>query len=128
MIKYKGTTSNLLTDLSLELGNAVNLSQSEHLLLQFFQWLVQDLSTEQKVQLICSLPIHLKPFCAGSNMHKKMTASLVPIHTSKKTSTRILTVLKKYTTEDVFLLMCSCLPDTTSIKSSTLHDKVFLVA
>lgn len=128
MIKYKGVTSNLLTELSLELGSAVNLNQSEHVLLQFFQWLVQDLSTEKKVHLICSLPTHLKPFCTGTNSYKKMTASLIPVHTSKKTCTRILTVLKKYTSEDVFLLMCSCLPDTTFLKSSTLQEKVFLVA
>ena len=128
MIKYKGVTSNLLTELSLELGSAVNLNQSERVLLQFFQWLVQDLSTEKKVQLICSLPTHLKPFCTGKNGQNKTTASFIPTQTFKKTRTSVLTILKKYMSTDAFHLMCSCLPDTVSQESSTLHKKVFLVA
>lgn len=128
MIKYKGVTSNLLTELSLELGSSVNLNQSEGVLLQFFQWLVQDLSTEKKVQLICSLPTHLKPFCTEKNYRNKSTASFIPTQTFKKTGTSVLTILKKYMPADAFLLMCSCLPETTSLESSTLHKKVFLVA
>ena len=128
MIKYKGVTSNLLTDLSLALGNAVNLNQSEHTLLQFFQWLVQDLSTEKKVQLICSLPVHLKPFCTGTNTQKKAVASLSSTRPFKKNLQTILSILKKYMPGDTFYLMYGCLPDTTPLKSSTLYEKVFLVA
>lgn len=127
MIKYKGVTSNLLTDLSLELGNTVNLNQSEHVLLQFFQWLVQDLSTEKKVQLICSLPVHLKPFCTGTNSQKKIF-SIPSTRPFKKNLQSILLILKKFMSEETFFQMCNCLPDTTSIKHSGLSEKVFLVA
>jgi len=128
MIKYKGVTSNLLTDLSLELGNTVNLNQSEYVLLQFFQWLVQDISTEKKVQLICSLPVHLKPFCTGTTVHKKTSTSSPPTRPFKKNLQSILSILKKYMHKETFFLMCDCLPDSISVKHSTLPEKVFLVA
>jgi hypothetical protein len=128
MIKYKGITSNLLTELSMKLSNTVNLNQSEHILIQFFQCLVQDLSTEKKVQLICTLPVHLKPFCTASKYHKTRIASVTVTRPFKKNLQSILTILKKYMSEDAYLLMCNYLPDTAAIKSSTLPEKVFLVA
>lgn len=128
MIKYKGVTSNLLTELSMELSNTVNLNQSEHTLLQFFQWLVQDLNTEKKVLLICTLPVHLKPFCTGTNYQKKNTHSVVTTRPFKKNLQSILRTLKKYMSEDAFLLMSRSLPDTTALTFLTLPEKVFMVA
>jgi hypothetical protein len=128
MIKYKGITSNLLSDLSLELGTAVNLSHSELVLLQFFKWIVSDLSTEKKVHLICNLPVHLKPFCTEIHYQKKTNAAIIPTQALKKTHTSVLNILKKYMPADSFILMCSCLPEAPSHESSTLPQKVFLVA
>lgn len=128
MIKYKGVTSNLLTELSLELGNTVDLNQSEHTLLQFFKWLVQDLDTEKKVQLICSLPVHLKPFCTGTSVQKRMATTTYTARPFKKNMQSILSILKKYMSEETFFMMSSCLPTSISSKSSTLAEKVFLVA
>ncbi|WP_018342342.1 hypothetical protein [Cytophaga aurantiaca] len=128
MIKYKGITSNLLTDLSLELCSAVNLNYSEHMLLKFFQWIAHDLSTEKKVALICLLPVHLKPFCTETNFPKQTTTLSVSSHSLKKTNTIILAVLKKYMTEDTFHLICSYLPETVPQQSVSLPEKIFLVA
>ena len=128
MIKYKGITSNLLTELSMELSNTVNLNQSEHILIQFFQWLVQDLSVEKKVQLICTLPIHLKPFCTATNYPKTRITSATITRPFKKNLQSILTILKKYMPVDAFLLIGIYLPDTAVLKSSTLPEKECLVA
>lgn len=128
MIKYKGITSNLLSDLSLEISSAVNLSHSEQALLQFFQWITHNLDTEKKVALICLLPVHLKPFCTETNFPKQAATSFFNSYAFKKTHPAILAVLGKYMTEDAFHLMCSYLPETAPQRSIPLSAKVFLVA
>lgn len=64
MIKYKGQTSTLLTDLCRELNISVDLKASEEILKSFFEMLLKELPADKAIDLICSLPACLKPFCS----------------------------------------------------------------
>lgn len=67
LIKYKGHTSEILTDLCIELGIAVNLNVAENILKQFFTLSFKDLNTEKSIDLLINLPPFLKPFHSRSN-------------------------------------------------------------
>lgn len=128
MIKYKGMTSNLLTDISLQFGTSVNLKQSEAILKHFFFWIAQHATVEEKVALICSLPTHIKPFCSITASEAEITAHLFCDSRVKKTILSVLMTLQKYIPASTFFKLCGSLPELLPFQPSAANKKVFLVA
>lgn len=128
MIKYKGRTSDLLADLSLEFGTSINLKQSEVILIHFFQWLTQNLSSEEKAQLICSLPTFIKPFCSSTAPQSESVLHLYKAPVLKKTVVAVLITLQRYITAPIFFQLCNCFPDPQLFQTAPTTKKIFLVA
>lgn len=128
MIKYKGRTSDLLADISLQLGTSVNLKQSEVTLIHFFKWLTQNLSSDEKAQLICDLPTFIKPFCSAPAQQSEAVLHLYKAPVLKKTVLTVLKTLQKYITAPMFFQICNYLPDPLLFQPTTTTKKVFLVA
>jgi|GEM_PF-1230928 len=127
-IKYKGLTSDLLADLSLQFGPTINLNKSKEILVHFFQCIMEDLTTDKKVQLICSLPHHIKPFCNGISYSSETTSLLFKTHTEEKTIASILIILKKYIPEASFLQIYRYYTDHVFRGTDAQPEKIFQVA
>ncbi|MBC7451977.1 MAG: hypothetical protein H7259_10850 [Cytophagales bacterium] len=109
MIKYRGITSDLLTDLSLELGRSVNLKQSELVLIGFFNTVKKDISTDNTIQILTYLPIHLKPFCGIAQ--KMIQGEDVPTIINQQTILAVFNILEKYIPEHTLVHIYSCFPE-----------------
>jgi hypothetical protein len=111
-IKYKGNTSRLLTDLSLEIGNKVDLKSSEALLLCFFQRALKETSIEKSIQIVSGLPTYLKPFCQKSFGAFEIEHELFHSGKLKNTLQAILKVLEKHVPAENLPVIYSCFPET----------------
>lgn len=83
LIKYKGKTSLLLRDLSMEIMGKVDLRSSEMLLCAFFFVIAENMTQDQYIAFICSMPPFLKPFCATSPSNSKKNKLFLNQETSK---------------------------------------------
>ncbi len=107
MIKYKGHTTNLLSDLSLELGHAVDLKQSENVLGNFFHYVLKEISIEKNIELLSLLPAFIKPFC-----QKQPDQPATLAKTESKVTQAVLRVLSKYIPAEKLQSVYACFPSS----------------
>lgn len=110
LIKYKGQTSTLLSELSIEMEKSVNLKAAETILSVFFYRILKTISLEAQIQIISSLPAHIKPFCNQQPENNKTVEEL--FHPSKCTNTmqRTYKILEKYLPQDKQDIIHSSIP------------------
>jgi uncharacterized protein (DUF2267 family) len=128
IIKYKGYTSDLLTDISLELGNTVDLKTSEIILKTFFQRILKDLSIEKTIEILSSLPTHLKPFCLKSKENQAIEHALFQTSKVEITNKIIFQVLNKHISSERISVIYSCFPENNIPKALPLKKEVPLAA
>lgn len=123
LIKYKGNTSLLLTDLSLELKIPVNLKVSENILQEFFEKILQELSLERSIEFICHLPPHLKPFCKLPVKEDRPDHGFFSYPKISSTIKAIMKVLEKYIRPERLAKIYLCFPDNLFINSVCLKKE-----
>lgn len=130
LIKYKGQTSAVLTDLCIELKISVDLKTSEEALKTFFRLVMQELDSEKAIGLISKLPTFLKPFChipkkpfrnneneikvdfTSTEKFNPLCARLFTREKMKATIKAILKVMDKYLPLETLIYIYSCFPET----------------
>ncbi len=105
MIKYKGHTANLLSDLSLALGHNVDLKRSELVLGSFFQAALNKISMDKNIELLSLLPSFIKPFC---QKRPEWETSLKDMESG--TTEAIIRVLTKYIPAETLPSVYACFP------------------
>lgn len=107
MIKYKGHTVSLLSDLSLEFGPTVDLKQAEYVLGHFFQYVLKEMSIEQTIELLSLLPVFIKPFC---QKWSEPPASMPKAES--KNNMAVIRVFNKYIPAEKLRLVYACFPSS----------------
>jgi hypothetical protein len=128
LIKYKGTTSAILKDLSLELKSHVDLKLSEDILKAFLGTVLKEISTEKSIELISNLPPSLKPFCNLSRQNPYPSWELFYSSQESQTIASIMKVLEKYISPDKLANVYSCFPETLFSNSYPIKKQVLIRA
>ena len=128
LIKYKGNTSILLTELSLEIKNQVDLKFAETVLKYFFYTFLKDSTLEKSIELVTSLPIHLKPFCQKKHATIEIEHELFDSKNIKKTMKVIFKIFEKHLPAEKYPVIYSCVPFNLYLPINQPLIKVCLAA
>ena len=128
MIKYKGRTSRMLSDISLELTGKVDLRTSEIILKGFFQRILKEVSKEKNIEILCSLPAYLKPFCEKPKEIREIEHTLFHSNKSAHTLQSIFKVLEKYVSKENHETLSKCIPSILFSKIPSVKKEVSLAA
>lgn len=126
LIKYKGNTSSLLTDLSLELKIPVNLKASESILQVFFEKIMKELSLEKSIDFISDLPPCLKPFCFVPCKESLSYQDFFSKNNTSFTIQSIMKVLEKYIQPEKQAKIYSFFPEALFSNSYSLKNPFFV--
>ena len=124
MIKYKGQTAAILTDLSRELNRPVNLKESEMILAGFFHNSLQQAGIEKSIQLLTNLPPFLKPFYFLSREDGVPVSELFSEKLFSSTNKAVMKVLEKYINPANLAAIYACLPENLFIHTISFRKEI----
>lgn len=114
LIKYKGKTSELLKDISLELRIPTDLKKAEKILIVFFAQATKGLSMEKSIELISTLPSYIKPFCqfykdtnetpADAGTNNRAVMNVLEKHISPENLSKIYACFSETIFQETFLM------------------------
>lgn len=124
-IKYKGTTSQLLTDLSQELKKPVDLKLSEAIMSNFFRRALKDMSLEKSIEIVSQLPSSLKPFCHSKNEYQAYQSYFANDQLNN-TIEAVFKILIKYVPAEKLAVIYSCFPESLFISNTKIKKEVLI--